>query len=97
MHFLVAFGLDIRHFLGRKLAHADALDAMIELSVNGAANGANEGAEVEDNGLRALLSAIEALLVAAHLLNGADAVDEPLLLFCLTHCVNNKQMSLLSS
>jgi hypothetical protein len=95
MHFLVAFGLDVSHFLGRKLAHADALDAMIELSVNGAANGANECAEVEDDGLRALLRAIKALLVAAHLLNGADAVDKPLLLFCLTHCVDSKQMSVL--
>jgi hypothetical protein len=85
VHLVVAFGLNVTNFFGCELAHADALDSVVEFPMNSTAYGADERAEVEHNRLWPLLSAVQALAVAAHLLHGADAVDEPFLLLCLSH------------
>jgi hypothetical protein len=85
VHFVVAFGLHFGNFFGRELAHADALDSVVEFPVNSTANSAYKSAEVENNCLRPFLSAVQALAVSAHLLHGADAVDEPFLLLGFSH------------
>jgi hypothetical protein len=91
MHLVVAFRLNIRNFFWGKFAHADALDPVVELSVDSAANGTYERAEVQYNRLRSFLGAVETLPVAANLLHGADAVDEPLLLLRFSHYLDSKQ------
>jgi hypothetical protein len=49
MHFVVSFGLNVGDLFGRKFAHADALDPVVELPVDTAADGAHERTEVEDD------------------------------------------------
>jgi hypothetical protein len=49
MHFVVSFGLNVGNLFGGKLAHADALDPVVELAVNTAAHRAHERTEVEDD------------------------------------------------
>jgi hypothetical protein len=91
MHFVVAFRLNICNFFWRKFAHANALDPVVELSVDSAANGTHERAEVEHNRLRPFLGAVKTFLVAANLLHGADAINESFLLLCLSHYIVGNQ------
>ncbi len=85
MHLVVSFGFNIRNFFRGEFAHAYAFDPVIELPVYAAADSAHKRTEVEDDGLRPLLSAVQALLVATNLLHGANAAYKPFLLLYLSH------------